>query len=52
MRLLLLAVALLLAAAAPARAAEPDLILHGGVVWTGADGGRAEAVNVWILTNF
>src|SRR5688500_15325842 len=46
MRLLLLALALLLPAAAPVRAADPELILHGGAVWTGGDGGRAEAVAV------
>jgi hypothetical protein len=44
MRLLLL-VTLLLVAAAPAHAADPSLILHGGVVWTGGDR-PAEAVAV------
>lgn len=44
-RALLLLAALVLAAAPAARADEPSLILHGGVVWTGGDR-TAEAVAI------
>lgn len=41
-----LALVLALLAAAPAQAAEPSLILHGGKVWTGDPGRLAEAVAI------